>query len=674
MASLRPPSLALLFALAATAAALKAQRARDDPMEKVGETAGMVGDSVDGVGRRVGADQVGDYASDAVVDSSNAVGNAANAVGANPSNIQHVPVVGQSFNVNAMSTSLSCIINLCIQYMIVYTALAVSRVVADWRGKNYDSDFFVEILNQAALTTNYAPMMACLFLACRMRVSWLTQGKGNPPTHVQVSMLCCTYALIAMTLVALVIPIFTGETYKMYRDPKHELDHGAHEMERPAHAMCENTCVSICFTVFKYIIMIGLYVGVVVVIFGIINYEPPKGSWPYNKIPPPAPAVACTMILTSMYFLVYAFIQACKTLASFLPSFTYMSKVQGALEGAVLTMAFAPMLSVLFIGARMRALMFDPINGHPQRWAQNCFYMCTYAVMAQCILAIAVPLVMGGQITKGNKGEGDVEYEVDHKLCGSALLVIRWIVMISVYLGFTCVIWSVFTIQHPKGPEYTPPISATMQCVINLTVQYFTVYLLIWIAQTVQDVTGWNWHFIKNPMMSAQGTVAFCPMLAILFVGTRMRALRLTNNQGAPQGYAQTGMYCATWAILIQFLVVCLMPIAIYLMEGRVEYAEVDDSGNIKHREWSKGGMIMMGIISFIRVLCFLLLYGGVIAVIVGAITMTPENATGRGSVPLVKDTPLGQEPKGLNDIPGVGDSQYKGPAEDMTMDDGRAR
>merc|ERR1719191_2130946 len=103
-------------------------------MEKVGETAGMVGDSVDGVGRRVGADQVGDYAS----------------------NIQHVPVVGQSFNVNAMSTSLSCIINLCIQYMIVYTALAVSRVVADWRGKNYTGDFFVEILNQAALTTNYA--------------------------------------------------------------------------------------------------------------------------------------------------------------------------------------------------------------------------------------------------------------------------------------------------------------------------------------------------------------------------------------------------------------------------------------------------------------------------------------------------------------------------------------
>ena len=37
------------------------------------------------------------------------------------------------------------------------------------------------------------------------------------------------------------------------------------------------------------------------------------------------------------------------------------------------------MLCVLFLGARMRALQMDPKHGNPQRWAQNCFYLCTYS-------------------------------------------------------------------------------------------------------------------------------------------------------------------------------------------------------------------------------------------------------------------------------------------------------
>ena len=118
---------------------------------------------------------------------------------------------------------------------------------------------------------------------------------------------------------------------------------------------------------------------------------------------------------------------------------------------------------------------------------------------------------------------------------------------------------SAFTIQHPKGLECTPLMSVTMPCVIYLTVQLFFVYMLIRVAVTREEVMGWDWHFIKNPMETAAGTVTFCPMLAILFVGVRMRALRLTNNWGAPQGYVQDGMHFAIWVIFIQFPMVCLM-------------------------------------------------------------------------------------------------------------------
>merc|ERR1719456_2067095 len=112
-----------------------------------------------------------------------------------------------------------------------------------------------------------------------------------------------------------------------------------------------------------------------------------------------------------------------------------------------------------------------------------------------------------------------MEYDVKNQTLGTILTVARYAIMICIYVGFSCIIYSIFTIEHPQGKQYTPPISVTMQCVINLTVQFFTV-------------------------------------LAILFVGTRMRALLITNNKGAPQGWVQDGMYMATWAVLVQFLMV----------------------------------------------------------------------------------------------------------------------
>merc|ERR1719335_1978107 len=182
-----------------------------------------------------------------------------------------------------------------------------------------------------------------------------------------------------MTLTSLVVPLLTGEKVKL--NERGDIDESAQPFK--------NTVAAVCFTVLKYLIMIGLYIGAICIIYGTYTYKPPAGSWVSDEIPPVSPAVACTMILASMYFVVYAGIQFGKTFQSF--SGVDSSKLTGALNGAIMTMFFAPMMAVLFIGARMRALQMDPINGAPQRWAQNCFYMCTYAVMLQCILAVAVP-------------------------------------------------------------------------------------------------------------------------------------------------------------------------------------------------------------------------------------------------------------------------------------------
>merc|ERR1719463_984040 len=219
-----------------------------------------------------------------------------------------------------------------------------------------------------------------------------------------------------------------------------------------------------------YLIMIGLYVGVVCIIYGAYSFKPPAGMWPGETIPPPAPAVACTFIMSGAFFILYALVQFARTWTQFTQQ--KLSKFEVAMMDSTKAMNFGPMLCVLFIGARMRALQMDPMNGAPQKWAQNCFFMCTYALMLQTCLCIAIPLVLNGRVEKGEL-EGDMKYTVSNPTIGAALTVVRFLVMIGIYIGFACVIYSIFTIEHPAGPQYTPPISVTMKCVINLTVQFF---------------------------------------------------------------------------------------------------------------------------------------------------------------------------------------------------------
>jgi hypothetical protein len=401
-------------------------------------------------------------------------------------------------------------------------------------------------------------------------------------------------------------------------------------------------CCAYTFTALKFLLILGLYGGAIAVMYGIVTYVPPKGIWPEGKTFPVAPAVQCTINLSCQYFVVYGLLQVARTFTQLTGS--KKTKFEDAMMTATASMNFAPMLAVLFIGARMRALNMDPINGNPQKWAQNCFFMCTYALLAQTICSVAVPLVLQGEAKPG-RIEGDMEYTVENKAFGTILAIGRYVMMVCLYVGVGMIIYSIFTIQHPKGPEYTIPISVTMQCVINLTFQFFFVYTWIWAAITIKEFTGMEWTLMTQTMENCKAIVMYCPMLAILFVGTRMRALMLTDSKGAPQGWCQDGMYMATWSLLIQFVMVLVTPCA------TGQPAQVDEDGNIK---WEPENPILYYCIIVIRVLGFCLLYGGIITVIVGVYTMTPETANGRGAVPLVGDTPFGSEPYGVNDIPGT--------------------
>merc|ERR1719478_1704711 len=125
---------------------------------------------------------------------------------------------------------------------------------------------------------------------------------------------------------------------------------------------------------------------------------------------------------------------------------------------------------------------------------------------------------------------------------------------------------------------------------------------------------------------AAQKTVMFAPMLSMLFIGARMRALQLTKAKdgtippsAGPQPWAQQGMFLSTWSVLVQVIMVILVPVAL----GGGKSPEVDAEGNVKS---PAGAGKCVGIfLSTIRYLCLLSMYGGVVAVMYAVYTMTPE-------------------------------------------------
>merc|ERR1719160_1366785 len=123
-------------------------------------------------------------------------------------------------------------------------------MAADGFGLKYDNVPIQKILQTATHTVAFAPMLAILFLAFRMRVNQLTKNRGNPPEWAQICMYFCTYAILLMTLIVCIVPLFTGEVIGV--DPK--------TGDIPSDTQpFKNNIVAACFTGLKYLILLMLY-------------------------------------------------------------------------------------------------------------------------------------------------------------------------------------------------------------------------------------------------------------------------------------------------------------------------------------------------------------------------------------------------------------------------------
>jgi len=558
-----------------------------------------------------------------------------------------------------VSPTMHCIISLTFQYFGLFTLLTIVRTLNSFK---YNLIGPQKILETACTTVTYAPMLCVLFLGARMRAIQLTQGETEkyqlPQPWVQTSMVVASTAVMAQVVLVVLVGILSGMN-NVRTDEEGNLDVSRIPDMHP-------TAVKV-LTVFRYIVMAMLYGGFTVVVVGVFTMKGPKEIWGNEELPV-SPAIMCTVLLSAIFFTIYLLVAITKTLFEVSVRSrhsTTLLKLEASATAAKMTVNFAPMLCILFIGARMRALQIDPKHGNPQPWAQNCFYMCTFSILIQALLVILMPFAARGDCRRGEV-EGDFAFSMESPLIGAAMTVVRYVCLLALYVGIVAVIYSVFVIQHPEGPAMTPPVSPAMQCVINLATQYFLIYTLIFICSSIKSVALGQAAPTRDaeqqsimrfqaesrftgPMTRAIGifdaarsTVMFAPMLAVLFIGARMRSLQLMRLKdgtipptAGPQKWVQDGMFLATWAVFVQLVMAMLVPL---LTQAK---PECDQDGNTKVPQGTNKYLAIIA--EVIRYICLVAMYGGAMIVVVGIFVMTPESLNENQH--LVPGTPVHSPP-----------------------------
>jgi hypothetical protein len=313
-----------------------------------------------------------------------------------------------------------------------------------------------------------------------------------------------------------------------------------------------------------------VYVGFMVVIFAIFELPAKPGSqvcstcsWAYS--PAVAPAVQCVINLTVQYFTIYGLLMAAKLYSTFFHKGRKTFTIR-TLESTKESLKLCPMLAILFVGARMRALQMK--LDAPPAWAQLSFYVATYAVLVQTICAVLTPVLTGESRAELDQDGNVVTTGASGGGAATVITLVRYLALAFMIAGVVFSGYSVFAMEAPP-PGETPPVSTTIRCVLNMTAQFLTITILYTMAQSYSQLAlgGVRTDF-QQVLAAAMPTLQFIPMLCVLFVGVRMRALQLDPADGAPQSWVQEAMVMTTWSMLVQTVVALALPFTTGELEG----------------------------------------------------------------------------------------------------------
>jgi len=238
-----------------------------------------------------------------------------------------------------------------------------------------------------------------------------------PQPWAQQCFYACSYALLAQTVLVVLIPLVGGGELKQGSTK------GDVSFEIP------NKGLATAVTVIRYLLMAALYGGATAVVYAVIDMKDENG-----KAPPVAPAMQCVTVLTAQFFLVNLVNWICITIRDL--GGVDMPETIKTMQKACETAFFAPMLSVLFLGARMRSQELAGTKACPQGWVQEMMYAATAALLLQLLLIFL----------SGALGEGG---------CAAVIEFLGYVALVGLYAGIVVVVAGVVVMDPGQvAPEH----------------------------------------------------------------------------------------------------------------------------------------------------------------------------------------------------------------------------
>jgi hypothetical protein len=273
----------------------------------------------------------------------------------------------------------------------------------------------------------------------------------------------------------------------------------------------------------------------------------------------------------------------------------------------------------------------EPKHGNPPSWAQACMLLCVGTVVFQVVAGISVPLLdPNAQIQKPPREavQGQVILKISNPRLKVIGKIVSYVPLLFIYGGTSALLLSIFLMKPPSG-QAAPAVSTAANCVVSLTTLYFLVLASMYIAQTILQPSPENPKSLLTAFDAAQRAVIFSPMLCLVFVAARMRALQLTRTTddrippgAGPQTWAQNAMYFSTFAMFLQ---VTLAFVWGKSLADELHKPRDGSEEDVRHKRTVTPTSAVYYSLALLSHLCLLAMFGGAVVVMVGIYHMTPE-------------------------------------------------
>jgi len=348
------------------------------------------------------------------------------------------------------------------------------------------------------------------------------------------------------------------------------------------------------------------------------NIAEPKPKPQEHEDLPVSNTVKCVSVLVTMFFGTYGMLFCVQTLKRL--GFDFDVE-EHSWSHVAQSLFFTPMLCVLFLAARMRAVQLA--KGHspdsfdlPPWWMRWAEIACV-----ACNVVIAI-VSYAGASTLGEDWDDAIKRRVAGRSTGWLLLA-RRVALLVLYTCFPTVCAGALVMSPPPevweaGTE--PEVSPALTCTIFLTSIYFGVYLCLAIAKNVNEsgLVGEPVRFSKSQRAfhSGAATLSFAPMLCCLFITVRMRALQLNPTSGNPEEWVQACFYAASASIGLQ---------SVLSMVAAAIGADKDYADNAVAPVLHMAPDAKTALVEVLRLLLMGGLYTWVAAIIIGLFQMMPN-------------------------------------------------